>query len=212
MFHSFVSNPEKFNSIECTILEANYTKPSEENENDRLNKLVARDIRSSLNPDTIMEKHLAFTKGNVFTRFPPEPNGYLHIGHAKAMRFNFQFADKHTGFCYLRYDDTDPDKESKEFIDTIKHNVEWLGYKPWKITFASDYFEEMYTLARSLIMKGKAYVCLQSKEEINYCRKLMIESPYRERSVKENLDLFEKMKKGIFQEKEVMFSPKFSAV
>ncbi len=166
---------------------------------------MARDLRSSLNSPEILAKHFAFTQGNIYTRFPPEPNGYLHIGHAKAMRFNFSIAEKYKGFCYLRYDDTDPDKESNEFIDSIKENVEWLGYKPWKITYASDYFQEMYTLAKSLIINGKAYVCHQSKEEMNQFRKDMIDSPYRNRTIEENFELFEKMKNGEFKEKEVKF-------
>lgn len=100
------------------------------------------------------------------TRFPPEPNGYLHIGHAKAMRFNFTIAKENGGSTYLRYDDTNPVKENQEFIDNIKNCVDWLGYKPFKITFASDYFQELYDLACELIKKGKAYVDHSSKAEI----------------------------------------------
>ena len=203
MYYGLISETDKITNIDDNLSNDIDTKIINESEN--LYKLVARDLRDSLNSSHLLEKHLEFTKGNVLTRFPPEPNGYLHIGHAKAMRFNFMFAEKKNGMCYLRYDDTDPDKESKEFVNMIKENVEWLGYKPWKITYASDYFQEMYFLARSLIIKGKAYVCHQSKEEINNSRKLMLESPYRERTVQENLDLFEKMKLGEFQEKEVKY-------
>ena len=97
--------------------------------------------------------------GPVITRFPPEPNGYLHIGHAKAIRFNFTVAKENGGETYLRFDDTNPCKENHEFIDHIKKNVAWLGYKPWKVTASSDYFQELFDLAVGLIKKGKAYVC-----------------------------------------------------
>mmetsp|Transcript_9134 Transcript_9134/g.1360 ORF Transcript_9134/g.1360 Transcript_9134/m.1360 type:complete len:95 (-) Transcript_9134:1324-1608(-) len=94
-----------------------------------------------------MEKHLAVTGGKIFTRFPPEPNGYLHIGHAKAIRFNFQMAIENGGECYLRFDDTNPEKETEEYINNIIENVNWMGYTPYKITHASDYFPQMYELA-----------------------------------------------------------------
>ena len=168
------------------------------------NIVPANFIRHIIAADKESNKH----QGRVATRFPPEPNGYLHIGHAKAMRFNFKVAEDHKGFCYLRYDDTDQEKESKEYIDSIRENVEWLGYKPWKITYASDYFPEMYELAKKLIMKGKAFVCNQTKEEMNLFRKEMRNSPFRERSIEENLELFEKMKRGEFKEKEVYFFKK----
>jgi glutaminyl-tRNA synthetase len=155
-----------------------------------------------LNPPHILEKHLSFTGGKVFTRFPPEPNGFLHIGHAKAMRFNFTAAEQAGGNCYLRYDDTNPERETKEFIINIEENARWLGYKPYKITYASDYFEDLYNLARELIKRGKGYVCHQSKSEMEEYRKKCLDSPYRNRSVEENLKLFEMMRQGRFEEKE----------
>jgi glutaminyl-tRNA synthetase len=124
------------------------------------------------------------------TRFPPEPNGYLHIGHAKAIWFNFTLAKIYGGETYLRFDDTNPCKENNEFIDHIKEIVGWLGFKPWKVTASSDYFQEMYELAIKLIKKGKAYVCFQNKEQMAQCRTDMIDSPWRNTSVEENLALF----------------------
>ncbi len=123
-----------------------------------LSDIIGRDIEAARNNEEILKKHKAATGGKIMTRFPPEPNGYLHIGHAKAMRFNFTFAKENGGLTYLRYDDTNPVKENQEFIDNIRTCVEWLGYKPFKITFASDYFQELYDLACELIRRGKAYV------------------------------------------------------
>jgi len=98
-------------------------------------------------------------ESGVTTRFPPEPNGYLHIGHAKAIAVNFGFAKYHGGKCYLRYDDTNPAKEEGEYFDSIKEMVEWLGYKPYNVTYSSDHFDELYALAEELIKRGGAYVC-----------------------------------------------------
>ena len=136
------------------------------------------------------------------TRFPPEPNGYLHIGHAKAMRFNFTVASENAGLTYLRFDDTNPVKENQEFIDNIKKVVEWLGYKPFKVTYASDYFEDLYQLACQLIKTNKAYVDHSTKAEIKDQRTLKADSPYRNRSIEENLRLFEQMRQGRFEENE----------
>jgi glutaminyl-tRNA synthetase len=119
------------------------------------------------------------------------------------MRFSFSVAKNNGGKCYLRYDDTNPDKETKEYITNIEENVKWLGYEPWKITFASDLFDTLYQFAIVLIKKGKAYVCHQTKADVKEFRKNMIDSPYRNRSVEENLYLFEKMRQGRFAEKEV---------
>jgi glutaminyl-tRNA synthetase len=173
-------------------------KVEDPDEKDILSKLVGRDMKSALNSEENLKKHLEFTKGKVFTRFPPEPNGYLHIGHAKAMRFSFHAADVAGGHTYLRYDDTNPEKETKEFIDNIEENVRWLGYKPYKITHASDYFEDLYSLAVELIKRGKAYVCHQTKDQMNDFREKKLDSPYRNRSVEENLKLFEMMRQGRF--------------
>lgn len=103
--------------------------------------LMGRDCNIGANSEKHIKEHLAFTGGKIMTRFPPEPNGYLHIGHAKAIRFNFTVAKENGGLCYLRFDDTNPCKENHEFIDHIHKSVAWLGYKPWKTTYSSDYFQ-----------------------------------------------------------------------
>ncbi len=143
--------------------------------------------------------------GRVHTRFPPEPNGYLHIGHAKSICLNFGVAEKYNGKCNLRFDDTNPAKESMEYVQSIMEDVRWLGFD-WeeRLFFASDYFERMYEYAVVLIKKGKAYVCDLTPEQIRQYRGTLTEpgreSPYRNRSVEENLDLFERMRKGEFPE------------
>ena len=143
--------------------------------------------------------------GRVHTRFPPEPNGYLHIGHAKSICLNFGLAEQYNGFCNLRYDDTDPSKEEIEYVDAIKEDVRWLGYD-WQDReyYASDYFEQLFEYAVQLIKAGKAYVDSLSADEIRQYRGTLTEpgqnSPYRERSVAENLDLFERMRAGEFDE------------
>lgn len=109
--------------------------------------------------DYLRDAHLDTTKGQVWTRFPPEPNGYLHIGHSKAIFVNFGYAAHHNGKCYLRYDDTNPEKEEARYFESILEMVRWLGYEPWKITYSSDYFDELYLLAVELIKRDKAYVC-----------------------------------------------------
>ena len=140
----------------------------------------------------------------VQTRFPPEPNGYLHIGHAKAICIDFSTAEKYGGICNLRLDDSNPSKEDTEYIDAIKEDIEWLGYKWANVYYASDYFDFVYECAIKLIKKGKAYVCDLSAEEMRAYRGTLTEpgknSPYRDRSVEENLDLFERMKNGEFPE------------
>ncbi len=141
----------------------------------------------------------------VVTRFPPEPNGYLHIGHAKSILLNYGLSKKYNGTFHLRFDDTNPTKEKTEFVESIKKDVEWLGaeFKD-HLYFASDYFDQMYDAAITLIKKGKAYVCDLSSEEIREYRGTLKEpgknSPYRDRSVEENLDLFERMKNGEFED------------
>lgn len=139
---------------------------------------------------------------HVQTRFPPEPNGYLHIGHAKAICIDFGMADKYGGVCNLRLDDTNPTKEDTEYVDAIMEDIKWLGFKWGKVLYASDYFDDIYQAAIKLIKKGKAYVCDLSVDEIKEYRGTLKEpgknSPYRERSIKENLDLFERMTKGEF--------------
>ncbi|RZT16454.1 glutamine--tRNA ligase/YqeY domain fusion protein [Fictibacillus sp. BK138] len=153
---------------------------------------------------TIIQSDLESGKHKkVITRFPPEPNGYLHIGHAKSIVINFGLADEFGGETNLRFDDTNPLKEDQEYVDAIKKDVEWLGFEWENLRFASDYFEEMYTRAVLLIKKGKAYVDDLNADEIREYRGTLTEpgkeSPYRNRSVEENLDLLERMRKGEFE-------------
>jgi glutaminyl-tRNA synthetase len=108
---------------------------------------------------TLRDAHLKATGGLVYTRFPPEPNGFLHIGHSKAIFINFGYAAHHGGRCYLRYDDTNPEAEEAVYFESILEIVRWLGFEPWKITYSSDYFDELYNLAVALIRRDKAYVC-----------------------------------------------------
>ena len=165
---------------------------------------IARDLESAINPPDVLKKHLEVTGGKVYTRFPPEPNGYIHIGHAFAMRFNFNLAKEQGGDTYLRFDDTNPDKENIEYIDSIKECVNWLGYEPFKVTHASDYFESLYNCAVQLIKQGDAFVCHQTKEEMSDYRSRQLDSPYRNRSVEENLKLFNAMRMGMFEEGKAM--------
>ena len=107
----------------------------------------------------LREQHLGATKGIVHTRFPPEPNGFLHIGHSKAIFVNFGYAAHHGGHCYLRYDDTNPEAEEQRYFESILETVRWLGFEPWKITYSSDYFDNLYDLAVDCIRRDRAYVC-----------------------------------------------------
>lgn len=141
----------------------------------------------------------------ITTRFPPEPNGYLHVGHAKSILLNYGLAQKYNGTFHLRFDDTNPTKEKTEFVDSIIADVEWLGaHHDGDVKFASDYFEDMYEAAIKLIKKGKAYVCDLSAEQMREYRGTLTEpgknSPYRNRTIEENLDLFERMKNGEFED------------
>ena len=156
--------------------------------------------------EQIIEDDLAngFSKDQLRFRFPPEPNGYLHVGHTKAICINFGLGEKYGAPVNLRFDDTNPEKEEQEFVDSIKKDVEWLGFKYDKELYASDYFEQLYDWAVQMIKEGKAYVDEQSSEEITAQRKNPfedgIESPFRNRPVEESLDLFERMKNGEFEE------------
>ncbi|MFR7490067.1 MAG: glutamine--tRNA ligase/YqeY domain fusion protein [Romboutsia timonensis] len=149
---------------------------------------------------------------SIITRFPPEPNGYLHIGHAKSICLNFGLAKEFNGKVNLRFDDTNPLKEDVEYVNSIKEDVKWLGFDWDNLYFASDYFEEMYNRAVLLIKKGKAYVCDLTSEEMREYRGTLTEpgkeSPYRNRSVEENLELFEKMKNGEFKDGEKVLRAK----
>ena len=159
-----------------------------------LEKIIEDDLKSGRVP------------GNkIVTRFPPEPNGYLHIGHIKAICINFGLAEKYGGTCHLRLDDTNPAKEEQEYIDSIKDNIHWLGFD-WgeKTYYASDYYDQLFDIAVRLIKEGKAYVDSLTPEEMKEYRGTLTEpgknSPDRDRSVEENLDLFMRMKNGEFPE------------
>jgi len=160
---------------------------------DFIRRIVAEDLRT--------QKH----GGRVVTRFPPEPNGYLHIGHAKSICLNFSIAAENGGQCHLRFDDTNPTREEVEFVDSIQQDVSWLGYD-WgeHLYYASDYFDQLHDYAVHLIKRGKAYVCDLSADEIREHRGTLTEpgkdSPYRGRSVEENLDLFARMRAGEFED------------
>ena len=169
-----------------------------ENSKEKKNKTVLNFIESIIEEDLKKGKNGA----NVHTRFPPEPNGYLHIGHAKSICLNFGIAQKYKGKTNLRFDDTNPVKEDVEYVDAIKEDIQWLGFQWHSEHYASDYFEQLYQWAIQLIKEGKAYVDDLTQEEISKNRGVPtspgIESPYRNRSVEENLDLFQRMRKGEF--------------
>ena len=153
--------------------------------------------------EEIIENDLASGRvESVMTRFPPEPNGYLHIGHAKSICLNFGLAQKYGGRTNLRFDDTNPVKEDTEYVDSIKEDIRWLGFNWAGEYYASDYFQQLYDWAVELIKKGLAYVDDQTQEEIRQNRGTVqqpgVDSPWRNRSVEENLDLFERMKNGEF--------------
>jgi glutaminyl-tRNA synthetase len=163
------------------------------------------EVKESLNfiEEIVQQDIMNKTYKSIVTRFPPEPNGYLHIGHAKAICIDFGIAEKYGGRCNLRMDDTNPAKEDEEYVEAIKEDVRWLGFN-WDgdVKYASDYYDRLYECAVELIKKGKAYVCDLSPEEIKEYRGTLTEpgreSPYRNRSVEENLSLFERMKNGEF--------------
>src|SRR5438270_88641 len=155
-------------------------------------------IRDIVLDDIAKGKH----GGRVQTRFPPEPNGYLHIGHAKSICLNFGLAAEFGGKTNLRFDDTNPEKEEQEYVDSIIDNVRWLGFQWDNVFYASDYFDQLYQWAVQLIKSGKAYVCDLSADETRQYRGTLTgpgkDSPYRNRSVDENLDLFQRMRAGEF--------------
>ncbi|MEQ8409150.1 MAG: glutamine--tRNA ligase/YqeY domain fusion protein [Gammaproteobacteria bacterium] len=158
-------------------------------------------IRHMIGEDLANKKHA----GRVHTRFPPEPNGYLHIGHAKSICLNFSLAEEYNGRCNLRFDDTNPAKESQEFVDSIKDNIKWLGFD-WhgEVRYSSNYFDHLYDFAVQLIESGKAYVCSLSPDQAREYRGTLTEpgtnSPDRDQTIKENLDLFKRMRDGEFDE------------
>ena len=156
-------------------------------------------VRTTISKDICSGKH----SGRVLTRFPPEPNGYLHIGHAKSVCLNFSLAMENDGVCNLRFDDTNPEKESQEYVDAIKENIKWLGFK-WNgdVRYSSNYFDHLYNLATQLIQNGKAFVCSLTAEQSREFRGTLTEpgkqSPDRNRSIQENLNLFGRMRDGEF--------------
>ncbi|KAL8161303.1 hypothetical protein V2J09_012792 [Rumex salicifolius] len=157
-------------------------------------------ILRACNTREILNEHLKKMGGKVHTRFPPEPNGYLHIGHAKAMFVDFGLAKERGGYCYLRYDDTNPEAEKKEYIDHIEEIVKWMGWEPFKITYTSDYFQDLYELAVELIKRGHAYVDHQTADEIKEYREKKMNSPWRDRPIAESLKIFNEMKSGLIEE------------
>ena len=171
-------------------MEINETENGEKRSLNFIEQIVENDLKEGLNG------------GRIQTRFPPEPNGYLHIGHAKAICMDFGIAERYNGICNLRFDDTNPVKEDVEYVDSIKEDIQWLGFKWANIYYASDYFQQLYDLAIQFIKEGKAYVDVQSSEEIAKQKGTPttpgVESPYRNRPIEENLDLFIRMNKGEF--------------
>ena len=156
----------------------------------------------------LMVEHLKATGGKVRTRFPPEPNGYLHIGHSKAIMVNFGYAKHYDGVCYLRFDDTNPEAEAPEYFESIKRMVSWLGFSPWKITYSSDYFDELYRLAEVLINNDKGYVCHCTALEVKKCRGIKEDGTpggersackHRSNTIEQNLEEFRKMRDGHYQ-------------
>lgn len=187
-----------------TAPNTNTTTPSDKatTQNDFIRQIIADDLKANKN------------NGQVVTRFPPEPNGYLHIGHAKSICLNFGIAAEQEGRqCYLRFDDTNPSKESLEYVESIKTDVHWLGYD-WadRLRHSSDYFDQLHNYAVALIKMGKAYVCNLTAEQIKEYRGTLREpgknSPYRDRSIEDNLDLFERMKAGEFADGELVLRAK----
>ncbi len=162
--------------------------------------------------EEIIENSIAAGNSRVQTRFPPEPNGYLHIGHAKSICINFGLAQRYNGLCNLRFDDTNPVKEDVEYVDAIKEDIKWLGFQWAEERYASDYFEQLYDWALELIKRGLAYVDDQTQEQIRESRGTVsvagTNSPYRERSVEENLALFTQMREGKFQDGEKVLRAK----
>ena len=177
-----------------------------------LSKLHKVGENKQIRPE-LMEQHLRETGCKMMTRFPPEPNGHLHIGHAKAINVNFGYALANKGLCYLRYDDTNPEAEEKEYFDSILDSVQWLGYTPWKVTYSSDHFQKLYDLAVQLIKSDKAYVCHCTGEEIHEQRGgdskgARFDSPWRNRPIEESLKEFQRMKDGYYKEGEAILRMK----
>ncbi len=188
------------NKVDVESVVDNENSGEDKSTNNFIHNIIDKDLESG-----------AVTK-TIATRFPPEPNGYLHIGHAKSICLNFTTAQKYSGTCNLRYDDTNPVKEDVEYVASIEEDVKWLGFQWDKRLFASDYFDKMYDCAVMLIEKGKAFVCDLTSDEIREYRGSLKEpgkeSPYRNRTIKENLELFENMKNGMYSDGEKVLRAK----
>jgi glutaminyl-tRNA synthetase len=181
--------------------EAAEAAAAEAAKNESIRELIGRELNTSRNTSDLIAKHKAETGGvPVITRFPPEPNGYLHIGHAKAMNFNFGYAAEAGGICYLRFDDTNPEAERDEYIDSIEADVRWMGFSPYKVTASSDHFARLLEIAKDLIKRDLAYVDHQTGPEIKEFREKRLPSPWRNRPVEESLREFEKMCEGRYEE------------
>jgi glutaminyl-tRNA synthetase len=186
------SPPSSSSSSSARVFEGDVLRLHRPGENKQLN-------------EEIMRRHLEATGGKVVTRFPPEPNGFLHIGHAKAMNFSFRYAEAHQGICYLRYDDTNPEAERQTYYEAIRDAVAWLGFQPHQVTAASDYFAQLHAFAVELIRRSKAYVCHMTPEEIHASRGgdsqgPRHDSPWRDRPVDASLREFERMRNGEYEE------------
>ncbi|MGC2558735.1 MAG: glutamate--tRNA ligase family protein, partial [Terriglobales bacterium] len=179
------------NSLSSGASEAAPESPAEPRPSNFIRDAMIEDLKDKKYGDAVIQ-----------TRFPPEPNGYLHIGHAKAICLDFGLAHEFGGKTNLRFDDTNPEKEEQEYVDSIEKDVKWLGFEWDNLRYASDYFDQLYEWAVKLIKDGKAYVDDLSADEIRQYRGTLTEpgkeSPYRNRSAAENLDLFERMRKGEF--------------
>jgi glutaminyl-tRNA synthetase len=192
---------EVFDTIEENFLKGNALKLHQPGGNQNTDGYI-----TTKNTENLIKQHMKRTGGMVKTRFPPEPNGILHIGHAKAINFNFGFARAYNGTCNLRYDDTNPEKEEERFFRGIREDVEWLGYTPSKVLHASDYFDQLHAWAVELIKNDIAYVCHQQADELKGIDTQ--HSPWRNRPIEESLALFESMRLGKFEEGEAILRVK----
>ncbi|CAD8176011.1 unnamed protein product [Paramecium pentaurelia] len=186
---------------ECTqemIIKLNQNKQNQSKQQiyQKIQTFTPRDIPEQHNLPEQLEKHKCITQGKIVLRFPPEPNGYLHLGHVRSIRLNFYSAEQLNGYCYLRYDDTNPANEKQIYIDEIEHNVKWFGHKPTHITYASDYFPFIFDCAIKLIKDNKAFICEQNRDEMKEYRRNKQPSPYRDRNIDESLRIFNEMQEG----------------
>ena len=181
-------------------------------ENQEIEKNEAKEVLNFIEQKVVEDLANGKNGGKVQTRFPPEPNGYLHIGHAKAICMDFGIAKKYNGVCNLRFDDTNPVKEDNEYVEAIKEDIKWLGFEWGNVFYASDYFQQLWDLAVTLIKEGKAYVDEQTPEEIAAQKGTPTvagtESPYRNRPIEENLRLFQEMTDGKIEDGKMVLRAK----